>query len=31
MEQDWDNKPAAIAILKDYINHQQQRAKEVQK
>jgi hypothetical protein len=29
-EQDWDNKQIALLIFKDYINHQQQRAKEVQ-
>jgi len=29
-EQDWDNKPIAMAIFKDFIFHQQQRAKEVQ-
>jgi len=26
----WDNKPVAMAILKDYITHQQQRAQEAQ-
>lgn len=27
-EMDWDNKPIAMAILEDYINHQQKRAQE---
>lgn len=27
-EMDWDNKPIAMAIFKDYIHHQQQRAQE---
>jgi len=29
-EMEWDNKPVALDIFKDYIHHQQQRAQEAQ-
>lgn len=30
IEMQWDDKPTAISIFRDYINHQQKRAREVQ-